>query len=480
MTSPSNQVAVVILAAGQGTRMKSQRAKVLHEICGRSMLGHVFASAESLEPSRLVVVVGRDSGPIEKTFANRCDFAHQAEQRGTGHAVLQAMPLIENFEGDVLILYGDTPLLRSSTFLRMSDIKRETGAGLVMLTATGEIPGRVVRGGDGRIERIVEAQDASPEELAIDERNTGVYLVGMELLREGLASLKDHNRQGELYITDIVGHAVGQGHVVEALLLEDADECLGINTRSDLAVATAVMRRRIAERHMAAGVTLIDPGQTYIDVGVEIGEDTLIEPGVVIQGDTTIGRDVHIKAHCVIEDSRLDDEVEIGPLARLRPNCHLGRGVRIGNFVEIKNSKIGPGTKSAHLTYIGDADIGARVNLGCGTIVVNYDGKKKHRTTIEDGVFVGCNANLVSPVTLGENSFIAAGSTITRDVPEDALGLARSKQSNLEGWVARRDGREPTKSRAEKSGKEKSRAEKSGTKKSGKKEEAGSETSDEE
>jgi len=426
------------------------------------MLGHVFASAEALEPSRLVVVVGRNSEQIEKSFANRCDFALQTEQRGTGHAVLQAMPLIENFDGEALILYGDTPLLRSSTFQRMSDLKRETGADLVMLTAGGEIPGRVVRDADGRVERIVEAQDASPEELAIEERNTGVYLVGMELLRDGLANLKDHNRQGELYITDIVGYAVGQGRIVEALQLEDSDECLGINTRSDLAAATAVMRRRIAERHMAAGVTLIDPEQTYIDVDVEIGEDTLIEPGVVIRGDTTIGRDVHIKAHCVIEDSRLDDEVEIGPLARLRPNCHLSRGVRIGNFVEIKNSNIGPGSKSAHLTYIGDADIGARVNLGCGTIVVNYDGKKKHRTTIEDGVFVGCNANLVSPVTLGENSFIAAGSTITKDVPEDALGLARSKQNNLEGWVAKRDGREPRGS----------------GKKSGKKGKAGSEESE--
>lgn len=443
MATPQIEVAAVILAAGQGTRMKSRKAKVLHEICGRSMLGHIFASAEELAPSRLIVVVGRDADPIEKAFEGRAEFVLQAEQKGTGHAVLQAMPLLEGFSGEVLILYGDTPLLTAATLAAMSQLKADTRAALVMLTAIGEIPGRVVRDAKGRIERIVEAQDATPEELEIAERNTGVYLVDSELLRDGLANLTDDNNQGELYITDIVGHAVKSGRVVEALLLEDGEECLGINNRAELATAGAIMRRRIARQHMDNGVTLIDPDHTYIDVDVAIGRDSVIDPGVVIQGDTVIGEGVHIKAHCVIESSRLDEGVVFGPSSRLRPNSHLMEGVKIGNFVEVKNSVMGKGSKSAHLSYIGDADVGADVNFGCGSVVVNYDGYKKHRTTVGDGVFIGCNANLVAPVELEKNSFVAAGSTITRNVPEDALAVARARQNNLEGWVARKEGRTP-------------------------------------
>jgi len=433
----------IILAAGQGTRMKSGRAKVLHELCGRSMLGHVMASAEALSPERLIVVVGRDAGQVEEAFAGRAEFVLQAEQLGTGHAVAQALPQLDGFDGDVLILYGDTPLLTSETFRRMAALKSETGADLLMLSALGPIPGRVVRAVDGSIERIVEAQDATPAELEIEERNTGVYLVGTSLLREGIANLKADNEQAELYLTDIVAHGVEHGFSVEALILPDGDECLGINDRSDLAVASEVMRRRINERHMHDGVTLIDPAQTYIDVDVDIGRDSVIEPGCVIQGASTLAERVHVKSQCVIESSRLDFGVVIGPMARLRPNSHLMAGVKIGNFVEIKNSVLGEGTKSAHLTYIGDADVGADVNFGCGTIVVNYDGYEKHRTTVEDGVFIGCNANLVSPVTLRKNAFVAAGSTISKEVPEDALAVARARQKNLTGWVARREGRSP-------------------------------------
>jgi bifunctional UDP-N-acetylglucosamine pyrophosphorylase/glucosamine-1-phosphate N-acetyltransferase len=453
MATSQTDVAAVILAAGQGTRMKSSRAKVLHELCGRSMLGHIFSSAEELTPSRLIVVVGRDADQVEKAFEGRAEFVLQAEQRGTGHAVLQAMPLLEGFSGEVLILYGDTPLLTSQTLRAMSQLKADTQADLVMLTAVGEIPGRVVRDGEGRIERIVEAQDATPEELEIAERNTGVYLVDSELLRDGLANLKDDNQQGELYITDIVGHAVKKGCRVEALLLEDGDECLGINTRAELANAGAIMRRRIAIAHMDNGVTIVDPEQTYIDVDVQIGRDSVIEPGVVIQGETRIGEGVHIKAHCVIESSRLDEGVVIGPSSRLRPNSHLMEGVKIGNFVEVKNSTLGKGAKSAHLTYIGDADVGADVNFGCGSVVVNYDGYNKHRTTVGDGVFIGCNANLVAPVELKDRSFVAAGSTITKEVPEDALAVARARQNNLAGWVARKEGRVPAGKKNEKTDK---------------------------
>lgn len=429
--------------------MKSRRAKVLHELCGRSMLGHVIAAAEALSPARLIVVVGRDSEQVERAFEGRVEFVHQAELKGTGHAVQQALPALDDFAGDVLILYGDTPLLTAGTFVRMLEMKREKSADLMMLTATGPIPGRVVRDAAGHVERIVEAQDASPEELAIEERNTGVYMMGIRLLREGIASLKDNNKQGELYLTDVVGFAVQNGLQVEALLLEDGEECLGINTRADLAIATAAMRRRINARHMEAGVTFIDPNQVYIDVDVEIGPDTLIEPGCVIQGASVLGKDVHLKSQCVIESSRLDDGVVLGPMAHLRPNCHLMAGVKIGNFVEIKNSTLGEGSKSAHLSYIGDATVGRGVNFGCGTIVVNYDGVDKHRSTIEDGAFIGCNANIISPVTVGKNAFVAAGTNVSKDVPEDALAVARVRQSNLEGWVSKRNARRARKKNAE-------------------------------
>ena len=431
-------VGAVILAAGKGTRMKSGKAKILHEICGRPLLGHMLASAKALAPERLMVVIGHEADTVAEVFAGQAEFVLQAEQRGTGHAVLQAQPKLDDFSGDVLILYGDTPLLRSETLERMISLKRESGAELVLLSALLPLPGRVVRDAAGQVERIVETTDASEAELAIEEGNTGVYLIDSELLREGLASLRDDNEQGELYITDVVGFAVAQGRSVEALVLDDAEECLGINTRAELAQAAAVLRRRTNDALMAKGVSIIDPANTYIDVDVEIGQDSVIEPGCVIQGACTLGQGVHVKPHCVIEESRLDDDVVIGPSAHLRPGTHLREGVRIGNFVEVKNSDLGPGTKAAHLAYIGDSDVGAGSSFGCGSIVVNYDGIAKHRTTLGEGVFVGCNVNLIAPVTLASGSFIAAGSTITKDVSADALAVARAKQSEIAGWAARR------------------------------------------
>jgi bifunctional UDP-N-acetylglucosamine pyrophosphorylase/glucosamine-1-phosphate N-acetyltransferase len=441
MDTASKELAVVILAAGQGTRMKSSRAKMLHELCGRSMLGHVVASARELEPTRLIVVVGSEAQQFREAFAGQVEFVEQAEQRGTGHAVKQILPALEGFSGDILILYGDTPLLTSDTFRRMADLKSTADADLVMLTAVGPIPGRVVRNAADKVERVVEAQDATPKELEIEERNTGTYMMSAELVRKGIASLKDDNQQGELYITDVVGYAVQNGLNVEALILENAEESLGINTRADLARATDAMRRRINEEHMEAGVSFTDPAQAYIDVDVVIGRDSLIEPGCVIQGDSVLGEGVHLKSQCVIESSRLDDGVVLGPMAHLRPNCHLKAGVKIGNFVEIKNSTLGEGTKSAHLTYIGDATIGSDVNFGCGTIVVNYDGIEKHHTVVEDGAFIGCNANLISPVTVGKNAFVAAGTSVSKNVPEDALAVARTTQKNIEGWVSKREAR---------------------------------------
>lgn len=442
-----SDTSVIILAAGQGTRMRSRRAKVLHELCGVPMLGHVLRAAQRLAPARLIVVVGRDAEAVEQRFAGQADFVLQAEQKGTGHAVLVAWPSLGDVEGDVLVLYGDTPLLTSATLETMGRVKRETGADLAVLTArTPSIPGRIVRDAAGRIERIVEAQDATPEELAIEERNTGVYLFSASLLREGLASLSPDNAQGELYITDVVGFAVERGMKVEAVEIGDPDECMGINTRVELAAATAGLRRRLAYEHMSRGVTFVDPESVYLDADVEIGQDCVIEPGVVITGRSILGEGVHVKAGCVIEESRLDDDVVIGPSAHLRPGSHLGAGVKIGNFVEIKNSTLGPGAKAAHLGYIGDADVGAGVNFSCGAIVVNYDGYQKTRSTIGEGAFIGCNANLVSPVTIEPHAFVAAGSTITKDVPRDALAVARDRQRNIEGWVARKEGRAPARS----------------------------------
>jgi bifunctional UDP-N-acetylglucosamine pyrophosphorylase/glucosamine-1-phosphate N-acetyltransferase len=439
-----SETSVIVLAAGQGTRMKSRRAKVLHELCGVPMLGHVIRSAKRLSPARLLVVVGRDAEEVEERFAGEAEFVLQSEQKGTGHAVLVAQPALGNAEGDVLVLYGDTPLLSPETLEQMSKAKQERGADLAVLTARAKnIPGRVARDEHGRVSRIIEAQDATPEELELEERNTGVYLFSADLLRDGLASLTPDNAQGELYITDIVGYAVERGLRVEAVEIDDPDECMGINTRIELADATGYLRRRIARGHMAAGVTFIDPSSVYIDADVEIGRDCIIEPGVVITGKSTLGEGVHVKSGCVIEDSHLDNDVIIGPSAHLRPGSRLGAGVKIGNYVEIKNSTLGAGAKAAHLGYIGDADVGAGVNFSCGAIVVNYDGYKKTRSTIGEGAFIGCNANLVSPVEIAPHGFVAAGSTITKDVPSDALAVARNKQRNIEGWVARKEGRAP-------------------------------------
>jgi bifunctional UDP-N-acetylglucosamine pyrophosphorylase/glucosamine-1-phosphate N-acetyltransferase len=438
MEALGTEFAAVILAAGEGTRMRSDLAKVLHEIGGRPMLSYPLAVAEALDPQHLVVVIGCDAERVEERFRGRAHFVVQSERRGTGHAARQALPALAGFTGEVLILYGDTPLLRAETIRRMRALKAERGADLVLLSARLALPGRVVRDASGRVARIVEVTDASPEELAIEEGNTGVYLLDAELFAKTLAQLDDQNAQGELYLTDIVSLAVAQGKAVEALLLDDADEALGVNSRAELALAAAVLRRRTAERIMDEGVTIVDPDSTYIDTDVEIGRDSRIDPGVVITGTSRLGERVHVKPHCVIESSQLDDDVQLGPSAHLRPGCHLRSRVMIGNYVEVKNSDVGEGVKAAHLTYIGDADVGAGTSFGCGVITVNYDGQAKYRTTVGERVFVGCNTNLIAPVTLRDDSYVAAGSTIDKEVPSDALAVARARQRNVEHWVSRR------------------------------------------
>jgi bifunctional UDP-N-acetylglucosamine pyrophosphorylase/glucosamine-1-phosphate N-acetyltransferase len=438
MARGESALAVVILAAGQGTRMKSDRAKVLHDLAGRPLLAYPLASAAALEPERLVVVVGRDAEAVQRAFQARAEFVVQAEQRGTGHAVQQAEPVLRGFAGDLLLLYGDVPLLRAETLRRLRARKAETGADLVMLTSPAPLPGLVVRGPDGRVQRIVEVTDATPEELRIQEGNTGVYLLGAELLWKALGQLDDRNQQGELYLTDVVAGAVAEGRRVEALRLDDPEECLGVNDRRELAQAAAALRRRAVERLMAQGVTFVDPASAWIDSDVEIGRDTVVEPAVRITGATRIGARCHIKPHCVIESSTIGDGCEIGPSAHLRPSCRLHDGVRIGNFVEVKNSELGEGVKADHLSYIGDADVGPGASFGAGSITVNYDWERKHRTRVGARARIGCNANLVAPLELEPGAFVAAGTTVTKAVPAGAIAVSTGRQRNLEGWSERR------------------------------------------
>lgn len=435
-------LATLILAAGKGTRMKSRLPKVLHELCGRPMLSYVLDAASAAGPERRLVVVGHDAERISERFAEEAEFVRQADQRGTGHAVLVCREALEGFRGDVLILYGDTPLLRGQTIRRMQQRKAEIAADLMMLSAPVDVPGIVIRDGAGAVARIVDAADASPEELAVEERNTGVYLIDADLLWKLLAQVGDDNAQGEIYLTDIVELAVHERLRVDALCLEDAEEALGVNTRAELAQATAALRGRVLNRLMEGGVTVVDPASTFIDMDVEIGMDTLIEPGCVIQGSTRIGAGVHIKPHCTIEASEIGDDVVLGPSAHIRPDCVIGRGSRIGNFVEVKNSVLGEGVKADHLSYVGDADVGDGASFGCGAVVVNYDGIEKHRTTVGARAFVGCNVNLIAPLVIEPDAFVAAGSTITKTVPSDALSVARARQRNVEGWVSRRRERE--------------------------------------
>jgi bifunctional UDP-N-acetylglucosamine pyrophosphorylase / glucosamine-1-phosphate N-acetyltransferase len=439
MTSHADRpLAALVLAAGRGTRLKSSRPKVLHEICGRPLLGYSVAAAESLSPAQLVVVIGPEADEVRRRFGDRVEFAVQPEARGTGDAVLRCRERLEEFRGDVLVLYGDTPLLRGSTLARMRQARRDLNADLVLLSAPVDVPGIVLRDAQGRVARIVEVPDATPEQREIRERNTGVYLLDSELCWKLLAQVGDDNAQGEVYLTDIVELAVRDRLRVEAVQLPGPEEALGVNTRAELVQAMDLMRKRIANHWLDQGVTIVDPAATYIDADVEIGPDTLIEPGCVLQGKSRIGARVHLKPHCTVESSRIGDDVEMGPCAHLRPNCDIGSDSRIGNFVEVKNSVLGRGVKADHLSYIGDADVGERASFGCGSVVVNYDGQAKHRTKVGPRAFIGCNVNLIAPVELEADSYVAAGSTITTSVPEGALAVARARQRNIEGWVDRR------------------------------------------
>lgn len=451
-----SELVAVILAAGKGTRMKSKLPKVLHKIGGKPMLQHVLDAADAAGAARKVVVVGHEAELVEAMIGEQAQMALQAEQLGTGHAVMQTEAVLKDFCGTVMIICGDTPLLEAAELKKFYEGHVASQAAATVLTAFMDDPagyGRIIRDANGNVLGIVEEKDAVLEQKAIKEINTGIYCVEAPLLFEVLATLTCDNAQDEYYLTDVLAKLNAMGKKVGGVATADSDMIMGINSRRQLAEAENIMRQRILNKLMDDGVTIMDPASTFIEKGVEIGQDTVIYPYTWLEGTTKIGEDCQIGPNVRLtnvrigntaelqfvygHDCEVQDNVVIGPYVHLRPDTVIGDNVKIGNFVEVKNSHVGTGSKLPHLSYIGDSDIGSSVNIGCGCITVNYDGKKKHRTIIEDNAFVGCNSNMVAPVTIGAGAYIGAGSTITKDVPEDDLGIARAKQKNIEGWAAK-------------------------------------------
>ncbi|HET7629491.1 MAG TPA: bifunctional UDP-N-acetylglucosamine diphosphorylase/glucosamine-1-phosphate N-acetyltransferase GlmU [Bacillales bacterium] len=443
----------VILAAGQGTRMKSKLYKVLHPVCGKPMVRHVVEQARHSGVDRVVTVVGNGAEAVREELGECSEYVLQEEQLGTAHAVMQAEPLLGNEEGTTVVLYGDTPLITSETIAALIEHHENAENAATILTAITDDPfgyGRVIRAEDGSVERVVEEKDASEQEKRIQEINTGIYCFHNHELFKSLKQVGNNNAQGEYYLPDCIEILRKEGKSVRAFATADAAETLGVNDRVQLSAVERIMRRRTNEGHMRNGVTLIDPENTYIDAEVTIGADTVIYPGTVLKGNTKVGNeceigpqselkdveigDSSVVKQSVVHDSSIGSRVKIGPFAHIRPQSLIGDEVKIGNFVEVKKSKIGQGSKASHLGYLGDAEIGKNVNFSCGAITVNYDGHNKHLTKVGDGAFVGCNVNLVAPVTVEKNAFVAAGSTITDFVPEEALAIARSRQTTKENY----------------------------------------------
>ncbi|MGB2713726.1 MAG: bifunctional UDP-N-acetylglucosamine diphosphorylase/glucosamine-1-phosphate N-acetyltransferase GlmU [Vicinamibacterales bacterium] len=450
---------VVVLAAGRGTRMKSALPKVLHRAAALPLIEHVLRAAEVVHPASTVVVIGHQAGQVKQALSGRAGlrFALQEPQLGTGHALLQAEPLLAGATGTLLLLSGDVPLLRGETLAETVERHHQRKAAATVLTARLDSPdgyGRIIRR-DGRIAAIVEHKDASGEERQIQEINSGIYAFDLAPLFAALKELGSGNAQGEYYLPDLVRIYTARGLTVETVTVKDAREVLGVNSRRELADVTAIINRERNDALMESGVTLIDPATVYVGPDVIVGADTIIHPGVHLEGHTRVGARCEIHAGVRIVDSTLDDEVtinnfcvivssaiakgaEIGPFARMRPDTKIGEGVHIGNFVELKKTSVGRGSKASHLSYLGDSTIGERVNIGAGTITCNYDGSRKSPTIIEDGAFIGSDSQLVAPVRIGKDAYVAAGSSITEDVPAGSLAIARAKQINKEGWVARK------------------------------------------
>jgi bifunctional UDP-N-acetylglucosamine pyrophosphorylase/glucosamine-1-phosphate N-acetyltransferase len=444
----------VILAAGQGTRMKSKLYKVLHPVCGKPMVQHVVDQVKKLNIKEMVTVIGHGAEKVKGQLGEESYYALQEEQLGTAHAVIQAKESLEGKEGLTIVVCGDTPLIKAETMESLFKHHNELSAKATILTARIDDPtgyGRIIRNEKGLVEKIVEHKDATEAEREINEINTGTYCFDNAALFEALRKVSNDNVQGEYYLPDVVEILKNQGEVVTAFQTNDLEETLGVNDRVALAEAERIMRSRINESHMRNGVTIIDPANTYIEADVVIGQDTIILPGTILKGRTVIGAECQIGPNSEIDTCEVGNEtvirqsaaynssigslVNIGPFAHIRPDSAISDEVKIGNFVEIKKAVFGKGSKASHLSYIGDAEVGSDVNIGCGSITVNYDGKNKFLTKIEDGVFIGCNSNLVAPVTVGKGAYVAAGSTITKDVPGNALSIARSRQVNKENYV---------------------------------------------
>ncbi len=450
---------VAVLAAGKGTRMNSSRAKVLHHVAGRPMIEYVLAAAAALDPRSTTVIVGHQADAVKEALAGRqgLSFVVQEPQRGTAHALLTAETALDGARGTLVLLSGDAPLLSAKTLKTLVDRHRATGAAATVVTASVSEPrgyGRIVRTGE-QIARIVEEKDASPAERDIREINSGIYAFALEGLFDAVRSIAAENAQHEYYLPDLVHIFRRQGCGVETVVVSNPEEIRGINSRSELAAVSRIVRHEKNAELMAAGVTLEDPGTAYIDAAVAIGADTVIRPGVSIEGATTIGRDCVIHSgtrivdstigdgvtvfnHCVITNTRLADAVKVGPFAHLRDGADIRDHAKVGNFVEIKKTVFGAGSKANHLAYLGDATVGEGVNIGAGTITCNYDGVKKNQTTIEDGAFIGSDTQLIAPVTVGKRAYIGTGATIRKDVPADALAVSAGKQRNIEGWVEKK------------------------------------------
>ncbi|WP_225744706.1 bifunctional UDP-N-acetylglucosamine diphosphorylase/glucosamine-1-phosphate N-acetyltransferase GlmU [Marinilactibacillus sp. Marseille-P9653] len=451
----SNRYAV-ILAAGQGTRMKSKLYKVMHPVMGKPMVGHVVDQAQIVGMDQIVTVSGVGAETVQDYLGDKSAYVLQEEQLGTAHAVKQASSVLKDKEGTTLVICGDTPLLTAETLEGLIEFHEKEQAKATVLTAYAENPfgyGRVIRTEEEGVTKIVEQKDATDEEAKVKEINTGTYCFDNKALFEALELVKNENVQGEYYLPDVIEILKKQNELVEAYQLANMDEALGVNDRVALAQANKVMKERINEKHMRNGVSIIDPSNTYIESDVQIGQDTTVEPGVYLKGETTIGEEAFIGAHSVIVDSTVGDRVkvtssmleesimgndsDIGPNSHLRPQTVLEESVHIGNFVEIKKATVGKNTKIGHLTYVGDAELGENINVGCGTIFVNYDGKNKHKVIVGDNSFIGCNANLIAPVTVEKNAYIAAGSTITDTVPENSLAIARARQTIKESYFTK-------------------------------------------
>jgi bifunctional UDP-N-acetylglucosamine pyrophosphorylase / glucosamine-1-phosphate N-acetyltransferase len=454
--SETSAAAVVILAAGEGTRMKSRTPKVLHTLAGRSLLGHAIAAASDLAPERLVVVVGHAREQVSAAAVAEAPHAAivvQEQQLGTGHAVRMVIEAVGIMSGTVIVTYGDMPLLRGQTLGELARRHQAAGNAVTVLTAKGDFPGfgRIVRDADGAFLRIVEERDATAAERAIDEFNSGCYAFDGALLADAIKQVTTNNSQHEEYLTDVVEILRGDGHPVGIVLAGDSAEIRGVNDRVQLAQARRALNDRILREWMLAGVTIIDPASTWIDATVTIGPDAEIGPQTQLEGATVIGAGAKVGPGCLLEDTRVGEDavllnavcrqseigprVTIGPFAYLRPGASIAADAHIGTYVELKKSHIGPGAKVPHLTYVGDATIGAGANIGAGTIFANYDGVRKHHTEIGENAFIGSNTVLVAPVTIGDGSYTAAGSAISEDVSAGDLGIARGRQHNSDGWV---------------------------------------------